>query len=113
MSSSAGATTTVPSQTSSASGEVSPGASGRTLTVTVSGKKVTPPPSTVEIRVGEKLTLTVTDDHDNVLHIHGFDIEEDLVAGRPLTVTLTGKQPGTYEVETHHPELRLLKIAVR
>jgi len=103
----------VSSQTSSGPGEVPSAATGRTLAVTVRGTKVTPPPSTVDLRVGEELTLTVTDDQDNVLHIHGFDIEEDLVAGRPLTVTLTGKQPGTYEVETHHPELRLLKIAVR
>jgi hypothetical protein len=50
--------------------------------LTVRGKKVTPAPSTVDLKVGERLTLT-------------------------------GKQPGTYEVETHHPELRLLKIAVR
>ena len=26
-----------------------------------------------------------------------------LKAGQPTTVTLTGKEPGTYEVETHHP----------
>jgi len=92
---------------------VPPSSSGRTFTVTVRGKKVTPAPSTVDLRVGEKLTLTVIDDQDNVLHIHGFDIEKNLVAGQPLTVTLTAEQPGTYEVETHHPELRLLKIAVR
>jgi plastocyanin len=103
-----------PSQSSATgSGEVPASPTGRTLAVTVRGKKVTPAPSTVDLKVGEKLTLTVTVDQDNVLHIHGFDVEEDLVAGQPLTVSLTGKQPGTYEVETHHPELRLLKIAVR
>ena len=89
------------------------GATGRTLSVTVRGKQVTPAPATVDLEVGETLTLTVTADRANVLHIHGFDIEKDLVAGRPLTVTLTGRQPGTYDVETHDPELRLLKIAVR
>ena len=62
--------------------------------------------------MGEKLTLTVTSDRADTLHIHGFEVEKDLVAGKPLSVTLTGDQPGVYEVETHHPELRLLKIAV-
>lgn len=110
----ASAPTAAPSQSSpTGPGEVPPSPTGRTLAVTVRGKKVTPAPSTVDLKVGERLTLTVTDDQDNVLHIHGFDIERNLVAGQPLTVTLTGKQPGTYEVETHHPELRLLKIAVR
>jgi heme/copper-type cytochrome/quinol oxidase subunit 2 len=63
--------------------------------------------------VGEKLTLTVTSDHDDVLHIHGFDIEKNLKAGQPTSVQLTGDAPGVYEVETHEPELRLLKIAVQ
>ena len=91
-----------------------PSAAGvRTLHVTVTGTKVAPAPSTVSIAVGEQLTLTVTADHHDELHIHGFDVEAPLEAGTPTSVTLTGKQPGVYEVETHHPELRLLKIAVR
>jgi plastocyanin len=86
---------------------------GRTIVVTVTGNKVSPAPATVDLGVGEKLTLTVTSDHADQLHIHGFEVEKDLVAGKPLSVTVTGEQPGVYEVETHHPELRLLKIAVK
>jgi YbbR domain-containing protein len=74
---------------------------------------VTPAPATVDLPVGETLALTVTSDTDNELHMHGFDIEKPLVAGRPLTVSVTGRQPGVYEVETHEPPLRLLQIAVR
>lgn len=55
----------------------------------------------------------VTSDHDDELHLHGFDVEDMLKAGVPTTVTVTGKDPGVYEVETHEPPLRLLKIAVR
>jgi hypothetical protein len=74
---------------------------------------VSPAPSTVDLGVGESLTLTVTSDHADELHIHGFEVEKELVAGQPMSVTVTGGQPGVYEVETHHPELRLLKIAVK
>jgi hypothetical protein len=86
---------------------------GRTLEITVTGRTVDPAPSTVRLGVGETLTLTVTSDHDDELHIHGFDVEKELSAGVAQSVTVTGKDPGVYEVETHHPELRLLKIAVR
>ena len=86
---------------------------GRTLEVTVTGRQIDPAPSTVSLGVGDRLTLVVTSDHDDTLHIHGFDIEKPLAAGRATSVTLTGTQPGVYEVETHHPELRLLKIAVK
>jgi plastocyanin len=101
------------SSSPSASSSSSSSASGRTIAITVKGSTVTPAPTTVDLAVGEQLTLTVTSDHADQLHIHGFEVEKDLVAGTPTTVTLTGAQPGVYEVETHHPELRLMKIAVR
>ena len=98
---------------SSSSSPSSSSSAGRTVTITVTGTKVTPAPSTVDLPVGESLTLTVTSDHADELHIHGFEVEKELTAGTPLSVTVTGKQPGVYEVETHHPELRLMKIAVK
>ena len=100
-----------PSGSSSASSSSSP--AQRTVTVTVTGSRVTPAPRTVDLGVGETMTLTVTSDHADQLHVHGFDIEKELPAGTPVSVELTGESPGVYEVETHHPELRLLKIAVR
>jgi plastocyanin len=81
--------------------------------VTVTGNRVSPAPTTVDLAVGETITLTVTSDHADELHVHGFDIEQQLPAGRPVSVELTGQSPGVYEVETHEPALRLLKIAVR
>ncbi|GAA4724637.1 hypothetical protein GCM10025782_23380 [Pedococcus ginsenosidimutans] len=101
------------SGSSSSSSSTSPAPQGRTLRITITGKKVSPAPSTVDLAVGEKLTLVVTSDHDDELHLHGFDVEDKLKAGAPTTVTVTGKDPGVFEVETHEPPLRLLKIAVR
>ncbi len=105
-------TTSSPPAASSSSTSA-PTPAGRTIEVTVKGRTVDPAPSTVSLGVGDQLTLVVTSDHDDTLHIHGFDIEKALSSGKPTSVTLTGKQPGVYEVETHHPELRLLKIAVK
>ncbi|WP_344195767.1 hypothetical protein [Pedococcus aerophilus] len=112
--SSTSATTTSPSSSaSSSSSSSSSSPAGRTLEITVDGKDVSPAPRTVDLAVGETLTLVVTSDHDDELHVHGFEVEGALVAGKPTSVTLTGKEPGVYEVETHEPPLRLLKIAVR
>jgi plastocyanin len=86
---------------------------GRTVAITVTGKKVSPAPRTVDLEVGETLTLVVTSDHDDEIHAHGFEVEGRLRAGQPSTITVTGTQPGLYEVETHEPPLRLLMIAVR
>lgn len=105
-------TTTSPS-TTTATTSASPTPAGRTLTIRVKGSTITPAPATVDLAVGESLTIRVTSDHEDTLHIHGFEVEKALAPGKATPVTVTGTQPGVYEVETHHPELRLLKIAVQ
>ena len=106
-------------QTSTSRDTSSPSASsvtiapGRTITITVRGKQVTPAPTRVEMRSSDVLRLVVTSDHDDELHAHGYDVERELVAGQPTTVDLTGAAPGLYAVETHDPELNLLQVEVR
>lgn len=90
------------------------GAAAKTVEVTVTGSTVTPPPAQVELAVGQTLAITVTIDHDDELHAHGFDDAAlQLKAGVPGTLELTGTEPGVYEVETHEPALLLLTVAVR
>jgi plastocyanin len=114
--SSSSATTSASSTASSPSASPttsSPTSSGRTLDITVSGRTVTPAPAQVDLPVGQTLTLVVTSDHDDELHAHGFDVEVPLKAGVPASITLTGKDAGVFEVETHEPALTLLTVAVR
>lgn len=119
-SSSSSAITSTPSTTStsapahsSTTSSTSPTSSGRTIAITVSGRTVTPAPAQVDLPVGQTLTLVVTSEHDDELHAHGFDVEVPLKAGVPSSVTLTGKEAGVFEVETHEPALTLLTVAVR
>ena len=110
--------TTTPSTTSSTSvsattSTTSSTSSGRTIAITVSGRTVTPAPAQVDLPVGQSLTLVVTSDHADELHAHGFEVEVPLTAGVPTSVTLTGKEAGVFEVETHEPALTLLTVAVR
>jgi hypothetical protein len=79
----------------------------------VTGKRVTPAPARVDLSSGERLRLVITVDHDDQVHVHGFEVKRDLTAGEPVTIDLTGGEPGLYEVETHEPELRLLQVLVR
>ena len=104
--------TGTPAATSSATPSSSKPA-GRRLDITVQGKKVTPAPATVNLAVGESLTIAVTSDHDDTLHAHGFEIAKDIKANQQAEVTIKGAQTGTFEFELHHPELRLFQVAVR
>lgn len=86
---------------------------GRTLSLTISGDSVQPPPSRVELKKGERLTLRVTSDRADTLHVHGYDRELPLSAGIPATLTLTVDRTGLFEVETHESGLVLTQLVVR
>ncbi len=95
------------------SGEPTPNQKTVQITVSVRDGKVTPKPRRVSIPLGDQVRLQVTSDVDDELHVHGFDVEEPLEAGRTTTVELTADQQGVFEVETHETELELLQLAVR
>ena len=83
------------------------------VNVSVRDGKVAPKPHRVDVKLGANVRLQVTSDVDDVLHVHGYDVEEPLDAGHTTTVELTADQPGVFEVETHETELELLQLAVR
>lgn len=111
-STSAASATTPAASESPSTPTPSPSETGRTLAVSVTGSTVKPAPATVDLPVGQTLTLTVTSDHADEVHAHGFEVEKEVAAGGTATLVLTAKDPGVYEVEMHHPALLLLKIAV-
>ena len=94
-------------------GQATAAPTGLSIAVRITGRKITPSPATIDLAVGESLTVTVTSDHDDELHAHGFDLEAKLVAGKPATVVLRGSETGVFDVETHEPALRLFRVAVR
>ena len=86
----------------------------RTLAIEVNGTEVSPEPTQVDLAVGETLSLVITADAGSEVHVHGFgEIAEPVTPGVPVTIELTGDDPGVYEVELHDPDLLLLQVAVR
>jgi hypothetical protein len=100
-------------KTGIASGEPNPAAPVDEDNESVRDGKVRPKPHRVGVTQGATVRLQVTSDVDDVLHVHGFDVEEPLEAGHTTTVELTADQPGVFEVETHETELELLQLEVR
>ncbi|MFE0651721.1 hypothetical protein ACFVZH_24345 [Streptomyces sp. NPDC059534] len=90
-----------------------PADTGRTVTLTITGTTVSPPPSRIELKKGERLTLRVTSDRADTLHVHGYDRELPLSPGTPATLTLTADRTGLFEVETHESGLVLTQLVVR
>ncbi|MFF7439354.1 hypothetical protein [Streptomyces sp. NPDC008122] len=86
---------------------------GRTVTLVIAGTTVQPPPSRIELKKGERLTLRITGDRADTVHVHGYDRELPLSPGTPATLTLTVDRTGLFEVETHESGLVLTQLVVR
>ncbi|MCX4449995.1 cupredoxin domain-containing protein [Streptomyces sp. NBC_01789] len=84
-----------------------------TIDVAIKDGKVTPAPGRTEIKKGRTVRLRVRSDRDDTLHVHGYDKEAELPAGRTVTVTFTADRTGLFEVETHGSDLLLTQLAVR
>ena len=85
----------------------------REVKVTIAGGKVTPPPSHVEVKKGTVVRIIVTSDTEDELHVHGYDLEGELPAGKAGSVEFTANKTGTFEVETHESELLLFQLLVK
>lgn len=83
------------------------------ISVAVAGGKVSPRTQRVEIPKDSRVRLQVTTDVDDEVHVHGYDIEEPLEAGRTTTIEFVADQQGVFAVETHEGGLELLQLEVR
>jgi hypothetical protein len=92
-----------------ASAGPSAGSGGAKVEVTIADGKVAPDPSRkVEVATGDHVHLSVTSDHADEVHVHGYDIEKEVSAGGTVTIDFTADIPGQFEVEVHHMSPGLL-----
>lgn len=67
---------------------------------------------TIEATSGEEVTMTVTSDVAEELHIHGVDLHEDLPPGEEVEVTFTPEAQGVFEVELHDSGTQIASLEV-
>lgn len=88
------------------------GSAAQRIEVTVSGGEVDGP-GTVAIVAGGQVELVVTSDVADEVHVHGYDIHQDVGAGETVTVAFTADIPGEFEVELEERETHLVTLQVR
>ena len=111
---STGSSASAQSDASSTAGSTSGSPSSKAVQISVSVKdgKVSPATHRVKIAKGNQVRLIVTSDVDDEAHVHGYEIEKELMAGQPTTIEFTADQQGLFEVETHESGLQLLQLEV-
>ena len=107
--------TTSATATSSAAPTTSTAAAqaGPVLDVTIAHGQATPTNAALEARVGQPVTVHVTSDAADELHVHSTPDHEFAIAAAPnQTFTFTINTPGTVEVELHHLDKTVATIDV-
>src|SRR3954447_1622728 len=105
-----------PAATESGASSPTPGddaPAGPSLEVTIKGDKIDPLNKSLEVTVGQTLTLDVTSDRAGELHVHSSPEQElEFDAGRTrLEVTLN--QAGQVDIEEHASDSLIARVLVK
>jgi hypothetical protein len=88
-------------------------AAGQRIEVQVSGGQVSGDTGRVPVSLGTAVTLVVTSDAADEIHVHGYDLTADLAPGQPAEVAFDATTPGVFEVELHDAGTVLLTLQVQ
>lgn len=58
----------------------------------------------IEVTAGEVVTLVVTSDSPDDIHLHGYDIEREAGPGEPARFRFKADIEGAFEIESHVAE---------
>lgn len=106
------ATTITPSPTteSTSSAQVNP--QSKIFDLVVKNKKLVSGQEVIQVTEGDQITINITSDENEELHIHGYDESVDLEANKmaqlSFTANLTGRFP--YELENSKTEIGALEV---
>ena len=107
------AETSAPSGPTTAAGPPSSTAPDRAIEVVVKGGVAEGGVRREAVRVGETVTIRITSDTADEVHVHTYDETVRLEPGVPAEVTFVANIPGVFEVELHKRGREILKLEVR
>jgi hypothetical protein len=89
------------------------GAPAGAIVVRVKKGKVSGVEDTVEIAVGDEVDLVVSSDEPDEVHVHGYDVKDDVGPGEKAEIEFTADIPGEFEVELEEAGQLLFELQVR
>ena len=83
--------------------------------ITVSVVNGSPEGGTKRVKVakGSPVVIEVTSDADQEIHLHGYDLEQEVGPAKPATFTFDANLAGVFEVEIHSTKRKILELEVK
>ena len=88
------------------------GPTTRAISITVRGGTASGETGRVTVPLGTPVTMSVTSDVADEIHVHGYDRKAEIPAGGTASVSFTATVPGVFEVELEQSKLQLLQLQV-
>jgi FtsP/CotA-like multicopper oxidase with cupredoxin domain len=79
-----------------------PAEGGTAVEIKVHHGRLVAGPAVIKLKQGDQVTLRVTSDSNDELHLHGYDMYLNLIAGQPAQLSFTAAHSGRFEYELHH-----------
>jgi len=70
-------------------------------------------PDEVSVTEGDQVTLHITSDHPVELHMHGYDLDEEVEPGEPGELSFEATITGRFPIEDHDTEAELGTLLVQ
>ncbi len=83
----------------------------RTFDVGIVGDEMDP--GEVSVTEGDRVTLRVTSEEPVEVHLHGYDLEEEVEPGEPTEISFEADLTGRFEIEDHETETVLGTLVVQ
>jgi hypothetical protein len=79
----------------------------------IAGGKLQSGPRLIQLQQGEAVTLKVTSDRNDELHMHGYDLHAHLQAHTPATLSFKADRSGRFAYELHQAQVELGVLEVQ
>ncbi len=99
-----------PSTESSTSAQLS---SPKTFDLVVKGKKLASGSADLKVTEGDIVTINITNDESEELHLHGYDKSVTLEANKPASLTFSANLTGRFPFELEHSKVELGALEVQ
>jgi FtsP/CotA-like multicopper oxidase with cupredoxin domain len=109
----AAATSTSRAPTTNEASTTTAGFAGTLIEAKVTGSEVETAERRVRVDRGAKVRIRVEADRSEEVHVHGYDLSEDVAPGKPAVIDFTADAPGVFEVELEQASLKLFELQVQ
>jgi hypothetical protein len=100
------------STTSSGESVTSSKAGSQPPTIVVNNEEPVNGVTTLEYSAGEQVVFKVKSNTATEVHVHGYEIEKDVPAGKTIIVSFPAELEGIYDVEVHPAEEQIAELRV-